>query len=179
MSIEQFASQKPTLSLSLKGVTRPLNRPAFSEMSYGDLAGQLGYYYKELAAFMTTPAIVRYSDLAGLRQRAISPDLTNPSFNRYQAQLQLAAELLRLGRRREGFLLLQTAADRLLQWEDQASSLCFLVWIALLRATANDPQGAFLLACQVSAQLTQPTFDNVVAQFFRVIYTPPAFMVQN
>jgi hypothetical protein len=176
MSIEQFQNQPPTLTANFKPMLLADTRPAFVEASYAELVGRLDQHYRELVAFMTTPAVVRYSDLAGLRQRAISPDLINPSTNRCRAQLHLAADLLRLGRRREGFGLLQDLEDRLLKWEDRPRSLCYLLWIALLRATAGDRQGAFYLAFQITAQVTSPALDNTVAQFFRALHTPAAFL---
>ena len=70
------------------------------------MVNNLERYYNELKAFITRPGVVRYDELVMLRRRAAQADLGSTSFSRFQSQLRLAVELLRLGRRAEGFALL-------------------------------------------------------------------------
>ena len=126
---------------------------------------------------MATPGVIQYADLARLRQRAISPDLQNPAFNRCRAQLHLAADLLRLGRRHEGLVMLKDLETRLLEWQKPAQSLCYLLWIGLLRAAAQDRQGAFYLAVQLVSHKTDHESDRMVAEFFQNLHSPAASLI--
>lgn len=160
-----------TIPLTISGVELD-NRPSFAQADYAEMVRELRNNYLRLRTFMTTPAIVRYDELASLRRRSVNPDLSNPSYNRYQAPLRLAADLLRLGRREEGLLILKEMEERLQEWQNPTRSLCFLLWIAIMRAAAGERQSAFYLALQVASHATDSKLDNSVISFFRTVRTP-------
>src|SRR4051794_38582228 len=126
-------------------VTSPLiNVPgvAFREVPLGEMVNNLERYYNELKAFITRPGVVRYDELVMLRRRAAQADLASTSFSRFQSQLRLAVELLRLGRRAEGFALLTQIEERLPvlpRAEDMRSvAVVYGLWLALVRAAVGN-----------------------------------------
>ncbi len=166
MSTEISSMQEITVPL-MNANLQSESQPAFAEIGYAELVANLSFYYKQLCDFTTTPAIILYDDLASLRRRAVvSAEITSPGFNRYQLQLRLAADLMRLGRRKEGFNVLKGLEERLMESRNPARNKCYVLWSALLRAVAGDKQGAFALASQVSAQATDLTLDTKVVSFF-------------
>ncbi len=167
MTAELSHAQEITVPLGLLNRQNP-HQPNFAEMSYAEMVNNLSHHFKQLAALMTTPAVIRCEELASLRRRTISPEIGTLTNNRFQVQLRLAADLLRLGRRQEGFGLLKTIEDRLTADPKQLGGLSNLLWIALLRATAGDKQGAFRVVSLVTAQSTDMALDSRVVNFFLV-----------
>lgn len=144
--------------------------PSFAEMSYAEMVGNLELYYQQLISLLTAPGIIRYEQLALLRRRVISPDMYNPQHNRLQAQMRLATELLRLGRRTEALNLLKEIENRLLQWEKPNRSMCYLLWIALIRVGAGYTRQAFELAMEISANSDDSELDERLVRFFQRLH---------
>jgi len=169
MSIDTYATQEITVPLAIvRKMT--VSQPLFTEMNYSELVAHLDHYYNQLCSFMTTPAAINYSDLAALRRRAVGPEAGSGTYNRFQTQLRLAADLLRLGRRTEGYSLLQELERRLLEvqreGEKQPENLGYLLWAALLHSAVGDKEGAFKLASQLSSQATDLNLDTRVITYF-------------
>ncbi len=149
-------------------------RPSFRLMSYEDLTGNLSYYYYQLKTFLVTPSVVHYNELAEMRRKVTRSVTGEPIYNLDLIQLRLAADLLRLGRRQEAFGIMNQMEASLLEWDDPSRSLCYLLWIALLKAASNDQQSAYYLAFQIASHNTSPTLDGAVANFFNSLYAPSA-----
>ncbi|HEX2911873.1 MAG TPA: hypothetical protein VH186_13780 [Chloroflexia bacterium] len=166
MLAEFQAAEEQTLALNLQGF-KETYEPTFIELNYQQMIPFLGNYYLCLQRYMKKPSIVRYDELARLRRYAISPDITNPHYNRYQSQLALACNMLRLGRRQEGLGILSEIESRLTMWGNPNRSRCYLLWIALLKAVVGDKQGAFQLAMQIASHGSNPELDHIILSFFR------------
>jgi hypothetical protein len=165
MATELNATEEITVPLAIVR-KMAVSQPLFSEMDYAELVSHLEHYTNQLDAFMTTPATINCADLAALRRRAVGPEAGSGTYNRFQAQLRLAADLLRLGRRTEGFGVLQELEKRLLEAEKRPENLGYLLWASMLRAAAGDRQGAFKMASQLSSQATDLNLDTRVVTFF-------------
>ena len=148
---------------------------AFNEIKYGTMVNDLEIHFHEIKDFMTTPAVVSYDELATLRRRAVSPDLGT---NRYQSQIHLAVDLLRLGRRNEGLNLLKEQEQRLLEWQNVERSRCYLLWIALVTAAIGNAQAAFFLSLQVAESDKDSFASDQVVSFFRSIHSPQSAIVR-
>jgi hypothetical protein len=165
MATELYATEEITIPLAI--IRRmAVSQPLFTEMNYAELVAHLDHYSQQLYAFMTTPAVINYADLAALRRRAVGPKAGSGTYNRFQTQLRLAADLLRLGRRTEGYGLLHDLERRLTETEKQPGNLGYLLWSALLRSAAGDKEGAFKVASQLSSQATDLNLDTRVVTFF-------------
>lgn len=178
MATELYRTEDITVPLAL--VRRmAVSQPLFSEMNYAELVAHLDHYNNQLYTFMKTPAVINCADLAVLRRRAIGPEAGSPTYNRFQSQLQLVADFLRLGRRTEGFHVLQELERRLLEAEKRPETLGYLVWAALLRSAAGDKQGAFNLASQLSYQANDLNLDTRLITYFalRTAPTDPSLVV--
>jgi hypothetical protein len=140
--------------------------PTFDKMSYAEMVADLDSQYQQLRVFMSTPASISYGELAALRRRAVGPETANAINHRFQPQLKLATDLLRLGRRTEGLALLKSMEDRVFADENRRDNLCYVVWAAMLRVIIGDKQGAFNLASQITFQATDATLDTRVLNFF-------------
>jgi hypothetical protein len=139
----------------------------FSELSYAEMVTHLRAFYHNLQMVLTAPGYISFDELSQLRRRVISPEITNPNFNRYQIQLRLATEMLRLGRRQEAYGIMNAVQDKLLLWERPLRSTCYLVWTALLLAATGKTDEAFEVVLEVSANSLESHLDGGLVNFFQ------------
>jgi hypothetical protein len=139
----------------------------FSELGYAEMVTNLSAFYHDLRGVLAAPGYISFDELSQLRRRVISPEITNPNFNRYQIKLRLATEMLRLGRRQEAYAIMSEIQDKLLLWEKPLRSACYLVWTALLLAATGKTYEAFEVALEVSANSLDNLLDVQLVNFFQ------------
>lgn len=168
-AVASDSSQATSPLINIPGV-------AFREVPLSEMVSNLERYYNELKAFITRPGVVRYDELVMLRRRAAQADLGSTSFSRFQSQLRLAVELLRLGRRAEGFALLTQIEERLPvlpKAEDMRSvAVVYGLWLALVRAAVGNTTAALESAQRLVATSPDSVMSTAILTFFHNLYQP-------
>jgi len=160
-----FAMDKNFLQL----IDSPI-RPDFNQKSLDEMLNRLDYHYASLMDYMITPAALKYDELVLLRRRAAQPDSGSATFTRLQAQLRLAVELLRLGRRSEGYLLLAQIEERLAPMartdNTRSAALVYRLWLALARAASGNTGIAQETALELARLCPDPKVGSRIVAFF-------------
>jgi hypothetical protein len=158
-------------------ITNPTtNSPVlnFREVSLPEMVDNLERYYNELRSFINRPGIIRHDELVLLRRRAAQADIGSTFFNRFQAQLRLAVELMRLGRRAEGFLVLSQIEQRIAasaeSKEMQPVTVVYGLWLALMQAAVGNTYQAFEAAQRLASTIPDSVMSGVMLAFFRNLY---------
>lgn len=166
-AVASESSQVTNPSINVPGI-------AFREVALSEMVNNLERYYNELKAFITRPGVVRHDELVLLRRRAVQADLGSTSFSRFQSQLRLAVELLRLGRRAEGFALLTQIEERLpvlpQAGDMQSVAVVYGLWLALVRAAVGSTSVALESAQRLAATSPDSVMSAAILTFFRNLY---------
>ncbi len=164
-------SDPPTSSVRLNNPNLNSLSVLFTEAKLNEMARSLDRYYALLKTLMTTPAVIHHDELVLLRRRAAQPDLGTTILAGSQAQLRLAVELLRLGRRAEGFALLNQIEERLpisaSAEENESSILAYGLWLALLRASVGNTNAAHDLGHRLASASPDKATAEAIRSFFR------------
>ncbi len=100
--------------------------------------------------------------------QATQADALSHNHNKIQTQLQLATNLLRLGRRTEGLELLERTEKQLGKNLSNPENLGQLLWAALIRDIIDQKQQAKEIALAVTFQSNDPASDRLVKDFFHI-----------
>ncbi|MEI6046241.1 MAG: hypothetical protein WCS37_17980 [Chloroflexota bacterium] len=149
----------------------------FSTIPLIEMVNGLNRYYAMLKTFLVTPGVIRYEDLVQLRRRAAQVDFGTAPFGRFQAQLRLAIELIRLGRRSEGFKLLSQVEERLPilseAQETQSTAIVYGLWLALVKASSGNLPAAFETMQRLIVLIPDQAIGAKLVTFFQGINNVP------
>jgi hypothetical protein len=172
--MENFAIEDLPASPSPPSVS-DLDSPGllFSTTSLTEMVNGLDRYYAMLKALMVTPGVIHYDELVLLRRRAAQANLATAPFGRFQAQLRLAVELMRMGRRSEGFKLLSQIEEKLPflseSEEVQSTAIIYGLWLSLVWAAAGNLDVALEFVQRLVVIAPDPAVGANLITFFRGI----------
>jgi hypothetical protein len=155
-----FHSESRTNPPTAKNIQPLFLMRELNEVSLIGEINRLEQNYYQLKRYVSTPAIMQYGELAQLRRHASTPAVSR----QWRTQMRLAVELLRLGRREEACWILNAIESRLVLNNEQ--SAVYGLWLAILKATASDYNGAYATAQHIITLLDNH-YGRTVLSFFR------------